>query len=103
LARTLLEEHRPGAPRRASRTGEDAIEGDGFGGSVWDRVRNPCSFLALLTLTILILVVGCGGGEEEQAQPPPVGPPDDKAGTSKATGENTTGGSTVDLPPGPRP
>jgi hypothetical protein len=72
----------------APRTGEDAIEGDGFGGSIRDLVRNPWSFLALLAL--VILVAGCGGGGEEQPEPPPV-----PSGGSTVPGGSTVGGSTV--------
>ena len=74
----------------APRTGEDAIEGDGFGGLVQGPVRNSWSFLALLVLAILILVAGCGGGGEEQPEPPPV-----PSGGNTVPGGSTVGGSTV--------
>jgi hypothetical protein len=81
--------------RRASKTGEDAIEGDGFGGLIRDPVRNPCSFLALWVLAILVLATfSCGG--KEQPQQPPAPPPDAGADKSAIPIENTAGGPTVE-------
>jgi hypothetical protein len=83
----------------ASRTGEDAIEGNGFGGLVQRSVRNPGSFLVLLVLAILLITsCGGGGGREAPAPPPPGGA---KSGGNIAGGapvENTVGGSTVSAP-----
>ena len=81
----------------ASRTGEDAIEGSGFGSLVRRCVRNPGSFLTLLVLTTLLIIAGCGGGEEEASAPPPPPSGATSGGTSisGAPGGSTVGGSTV--------
>ncbi len=83
---------------QASRTGENAIGGNGFEGLTRNR-----GTLLLLVLTTLLLAAGCGGGEQEQAQePPPATPPEDAKGGGGTTplavgpGGNTAGGSTVE-------
>ncbi len=84
-----------GARRRAPKTGEDAIEGDGFGGGIRNPIGNPWSFLAFSVLALLIIVASSCGGEE-QIQQPPMPPPDDKVDVGAVSGENATGGSTVE-------
>jgi hypothetical protein len=83
---------------RASKTGENAIGGNGFEGLARNR---SASLISLLVLAGLILVAGCGGGEEKAQQQPTPPPGDVKGGGAGTTpgvplGENTAGGSTVE-------
>lgn len=81
---------------QASRTGENAIGGNGVG-----RLTRNRGTSLLLVLATCILVAGCGG-EEEAQEPRPVTPPEDAKGGGSTTpvavapGGNTAGGSTVE-------
>jgi hypothetical protein len=82
---------------QASRTGENAIGGHGFGGLARSRGTS-----LLLVMATFLLVAGCGGGEQKAQEPPPVTSPENAKGGGGTTpgavppGGNTAGGSIVE-------